>query len=102
MAQPQSYTWLYILQCSDHSYYTGTYRGHDLAVRVSEHNLGKHPRAYTARRRPVKCVWSEQFLNAADAIERERQIKGWSRKKKLALINGDWDNLRDLSKRGKR
>lgn len=94
-------TYVYILQCSDGSYYTGTYRGADIEIRVSEHNLGIYPEAYTASRRPVKLLWSEAFQRAKDAIKLERQIKGWSRKKKEAFMNSDWDILSKLSKRPK-
>ena len=92
--------WLYILECADGSYYTGTYRGHDIQTRVSEHNLAIYPKAYTAKRRPVKCVWAETYINADDAIAMERLVKGWSRRKKEAMIKGDWERLAELSKRG--
>ena len=94
-------TYVYILRCSDGSYYTGTYRGADIETRVSEHKLAVYPNAYTASRRPVKLLWSEAFQRAEDAIKLERQIKGWSRKKKEAFIKGDWDMLSKLSKRTK-
>ena len=92
--------WVYIVRCSDGSYYTGSYRGEDLDVRIGEHNEGVYPKAYTYKRRPVQLVWSELFQRADDAIESERGIKGWSRRKKEALINGDFDILPILSKRG--
>ncbi len=80
--------------------YTGTYRGEDVDTRVSEHNLGVYKNAYTYKRRPVTLVWAEQFQWAVDAIDLERQIKGWSRAKKEALIRGDWDGLQKLARRG--
>lgn len=91
-------TYVYILRCSDGSYYTGTYLGADIATRANEHNLGVYPNAYTATRRPVRLVWSEAFQRAEDAIKLERQIKGWSRKKKEAFISRDWEKLSELSK----
>jgi putative endonuclease len=65
-----------MLQCSDGSYYVGTTRK-DLEARVAEHNAGSFG-GYTARRRPVKLVFSEHFEFIAEAIAVERQIKGWS------------------------
>ncbi len=93
-------TWVYILHCADGRYYTGSYRGDEIETRVSEHNIGYFPKAYTAKRRPVKLVWVESFEWAVDAIDFERQVKGWSRAKKEALIRGDWEALPGLSKRG--
>jgi putative endonuclease len=89
--------WLYILRCADGSYYVGTARGR-LEQRIAEHNSG-HFGGYTARRRPVTLVYSEWFNQITDAIAAERQIKGWSRAKKEALIRGDFEGLRQLAKR---
>jgi putative endonuclease len=88
---------VYILLCADGSYYTGLTRK-DAETRVSEHNLGINA-DYTSRRRPVKLVWSERFERLTEAIAMERQIKGWSRAKKEALIRGDYDALPALSAR---
>jgi putative endonuclease len=90
--------WLYILRCSDGSYYTGTTRHDDLDTRVSQHNLGMFE-GYTAKRRPVALVYSAHFERIVEAIAAERQIKGWSRKKKEALIRGEFEALPGLSKR---
>ena len=92
--------WVYIVKCADGSYYTGSYRGEDLDVRIAEHDDGIYTKSYTYKRRPVTLVWSELFERADDAIESERGIKGWSRRKKEALINGEFDLLPKLSKRG--
>jgi predicted GIY-YIG superfamily endonuclease len=89
---------LYILRCADDSYYVGTTRG-DLERRVAEHNAGAFG-GYTSLRRPVALIFSEHFSAITDAIAAERQIKGWSRAKKEALIAGKFDLLRDLSRRG--
>ena len=91
---------IYILQCSDGSYYTGVTR-RSVEERVSEHALGVMP-GYTLTRRPVKLVFSEHYERIADAIAAERRIKGWSRAKKEAYIRGDFVALVALAKRGAR
>ena len=88
---------VYILECSDGCYYTGSTRT-ALERRVHEHNSGSHG-GYTSSRRPVKLVYSEAFVNVTDAISAERQIKGWRRTKKKALIDGEYSRLKFLSKR---
>jgi putative endonuclease len=90
---------LYMLRCVDGSYYTGTYRGEDIATRVSEHNSTHFADAWTSSRRPVELVFSEVFETITDAIAAERRIKGWSRAKKEAMIAGKWDELPVLAKR---
>jgi putative endonuclease len=90
--------WFYILHCADGSYYVGTSRLDDLESRVSQHNQGLFG-GYTAKHRPVTLVYSAQFERITDAIAYERQVKGWSRAKKEALIRGDFDLLQSLSKR---
>lgn len=89
---------VYMLRCSDGSYYVGSARGSSLDKRLSEHEAGAHP-GYTSRRRPVTLVYAEHFERITDAITAERRIKGWSRAKKEALIRGDWDGVRTLAKR---
>ena len=86
---------VYILRCSDRSYYTG--HTDDLEKRLAAHGRGGIP-GYTLRRRPVGLVFIEEFRSREDAFARERQIKGWSRNKKQALIQGNWDHLRALAK----
>jgi putative endonuclease len=93
--------WLYILRCADGSYYTGTSRADDLDTRVSQHNQGTFG-GYTAKRRPVVLVYAAHFDRIVDAIAAERQIKGWSRAKKEALIRGDFEALPGLSRRHQR
>ena len=91
---------IYILRCADGSYYCGTaWLG--LEQRISEHNSG-HYGDYTATRVPVTLVFSQWFERIFDAIAAERQIKGWSRAKKEALMRGDYDALRALSKRSRK
>ena len=70
----------------------------DLDRRIAEHNAGTYG-GYTARRRPVELVWSCEFQQITDAISAERQIKGWSRAKKEALIQGDEAMLVLLARR---
>jgi len=91
--------WVYILRCSDGSYYTGTTRAREVNTRLSEHELAAFATAYTSHRRPVTLVYAERFEMIVDAIAAERRIKGWSRAKKEAMINGDWSTLQVLSKR---
>jgi putative endonuclease len=85
------------LRCSDGSHYTGTARS-GLEQRIAEHNARTYD-GYTAKRRPVTLAYSDWFDQITDAIAAERQVKGWSRAKKKALIRGDFDQLRELSKR---
>jgi putative endonuclease len=92
--------YLYILLCADESYYTGTTRA-DLEYRVAQHNAGTYG-GYTATRRPVTLVFAQSFDRVTDAIEAERQVKGWSRAKKEALIRGEFERLPELSKRHQR
>jgi putative endonuclease len=88
---------LYIVQCSDGSYYVGTTRT-ELETRIAQHNAGTFG-GYTSTRRPVRLVYSQEFERITDAIEAERKVKGWSRAKKEALIAGRFEDLKALSKR---
>jgi len=88
---------LYIVTCSDGSYYTGTTRT-TLERRLAEHNAGSHG-GYTSLRMPVELVFHQWFERIADAVAAERQVKGWSRAKKEALIVGRHTLLPELSKR---
>ncbi len=91
--------YVYILKCSDDSYYTGSTC--DLDRRFYEHQEGLGQGAYTKSRRPVKLVFAEEFENIIDAATAEKQIKGWRRAKKEALIRGDFDLLIALATRYK-
>tara|TARA_R110000868_G_scaffold14457_5_gene67363 strand:- start:15167 stop:15496 length:330 start_codon:yes stop_codon:yes gene_type:complete len=88
--------YVYIVKCSDGSYYTGITNSIDR--RLYEHNSGERPDSYTYTRRPVVLVWFEAFSDATQAIMIEKKIKGWSRRKKEALISEDWDKLVQYSK----
>ena len=86
---------VYILQCSDGSYYTGI--TNDIERRFYEHSNEFTPNSYTFTRRPLKLVFTEYFQDVNHAIGFEKQVKGWSRKKKEAIIKGNWDKLHGLS-----
>lgn len=76
---------VYMLRCADGSYYVGLTRA-GLDKRIGEHAFGRYRNCYTFQRRPVVLVWSQEFQRLVDAIACERQIKGWRRAKKEALI----------------
>lgn len=86
---------VYILRCADGTYYVGSTS--DLPGRVETHSAGRGPR-FTACRRPIQLAYSEPFDTMTEAREREAQLKRWSRAKKQALIDGDKDELRALSR----
>ncbi|RXP52734.1 GIY-YIG nuclease family protein [Lutibacter sp. HS1-25] len=88
--------YVYIVKCKDKSYYTGV--TNSLERRIQEHNSGKSSTAYTYNKRPVELVWYEEFSNIDEAISIEKQIKGWSRRKKEAIINDNWEKLVEYSK----
>ena len=89
--------WVYILKCSDNSYYTG--HTDNLEKRVHEHFNQEIPSYYTASRLPLKLVYYEAFYSREQALSSERKIKKWSRNKKEALISKNWELLAALSKR---
>jgi putative endonuclease len=85
---------VYILLCSDQTLYTGM--THDPDARLEEHGSGLDPTAYTFRRRPVRLVWIRSFPSRYEALSFEHQVKGWSRRKKEALIHMDWDAIHEI------
>ena len=85
---------VYMLRCSDNSFYIGLTT--DVSRRVAEHETGTIPKAYTHSRRPVQLVWVGEFHTHEEAFAFERQIKGWSRAKKKALIDDDWDIIHQI------
>lgn len=91
--------WVYMLRCADNSYYTG--HTDNLEKRIAEHQAGEIE-GYTHTRRPVKLVFSEEFPSREEALGRERQIKGWSRKKKEAMMQGDWAEVTRLARTAQR
>ncbi len=88
-------SWVYILRCSDDSYYTGVTS--NIEQRLDQHFHGKI--GYTAKRKPFEYLWSEEFANIDDAIAFEKQVKGWSRAKKEALMRGDWAEVQRLARK---
>jgi len=88
---------LYILECGDGSYYVGSTR--DLNTRMEQHVIGAGG-MYTAKRQPVKLVFAQEFEYMHDAYAREKQVQGWSRAKRLALIEGRFGDLPGLSRSG--
>jgi putative endonuclease len=91
---------LYILLCSDGSYYVGCTSG-DLEKRIAEHQAGTF-NGYTAHRRPVSLVFQQSFAAIDEAIAAERQIKEWRRAKKEALIRDDYAALPPLASRARK
>ena len=87
---------VYMLRCRDGHYYVGTTRD-GLERRIAEHNAGTYG-GYTASRRPVELIFSQEFDRVEDAIAAERQLKGWRRAKKEAVARGDFELLKALAK----
>ena len=86
---------MYILKCADDSYYTGSTRY--LELRIEQHQAGEGAK-HTQHRLPVELVYYEEYDRIDHAFYREKQVQGWSRVKKEALINGDHDLLPELAK----
>jgi putative endonuclease len=87
--------WVYILKCADGSYYTG--HTDNLERRVASHQAGEIP-GYTFDKRPVTLVFSQEFPTREEALASEMQIKGWSRRKKEAMMRGDWAEVSRLAR----
>lgn len=87
--------YVYIIECSDGSYYTGI--TNDINKRMDEHEDGLNTNCYTYNRRPIQLIFQEVFNDVIQAISFEKKLKGWSRAKKEALIEGDFDKLQILS-----
>ena len=86
----------YLLRCSDGSFYAG--HTDQLELRIAQHHSGEIP-GYTHQRRPLTLEWTAEFSTREEALAAERQIKGWSRAKKEALIRGDWTAISLLARR---
>lgn len=86
--------WMYILECSNGAYYTGS--TNNLELRMRQHQNGEGAN-FTKKHLPVKLVYCEEFQRVDEAFYREKQVQGWSRKKKQALIGGFVDNLHYLA-----
>ena len=87
---------VYILRCADTSYYTG--HTDNLEKRLAQHHTGAIAGCYTFKRRPLELVFSQDFPTREEALASEQQIKGWSRKKKEAMMRGDWAEVSRLAK----
>ena len=87
--------YVYIIKCADESYYTGF--TNDLERRFNEHANGVNESCYTYNKRPLELVYFNHFTDPDQAIAFEKQIKKWSRKKKQALIEDNWEKLKELS-----
>lgn len=87
--------YVYILKCSDNSYYTGM--TNNIERRLNEHNYGLNKECYTFDKRPIELVFYTEFNDVNQSIAFEKQVKGWSRKKKEAIINNKWEDLKKLS-----
>ncbi|WP_282005206.1 GIY-YIG nuclease family protein [Propioniciclava sinopodophylli] len=88
--------WAYMVKCSDGTFYVGSTT--DLDARMEQHASGRGAR-YTSRRLPVELVWSGEFADAGEAWAVERQLHGWSRAKKQALVDGRFHLLPELASR---
>jgi putative endonuclease len=89
-------SWMYILECADGSYYVGSTK--DIERRLWEHQSGLGAK-YTSRRLPVILVYSEEYERVSDAFTREKQVQGWGRAKREALINDEYEKLPPLAKK---
>jgi predicted GIY-YIG superfamily endonuclease len=88
--------YVYILKCGDDSYYVG--HTDDIEKRIAEHELNTYD-CYTSTRLPVKVMYIQTFATRGEALDSERQLKKWSRKKKDALIEEDWSKVSLLAKK---
>ncbi len=88
--------WAYMLHCSGGRLYIG--QTDNLERRIAQHFSGTIP-GFTRDFPPQRLIWSQEFSIRLEALEAERQIKGWSRAKKLALARGDWPAVSQLAKK---
>jgi predicted GIY-YIG superfamily endonuclease len=89
--------WCYIVECVDGSYYLGSTV--DLEGRIWQHNHSPDGAAYTRSRRPVRLAWAADFDRIDEAFAFEKRVQGWGRRKREALIRGDFGSLPGLSRR---
>ena len=89
------YLYVYILECSDLTYYTGI--TNNIERRMQEHHSGINSKSYTSMRLPMKLVYNEKFTDYNLALAWEKKIKKWSKIKKDALINNNWNQLKIAS-----
>lgn len=91
------YFYVYILKCKDNSYYVG--HTDDIEQRIAQHKSKSYPDCYTKTRLPIEVVFIQQFPTREESIVAEQKIKKWTRNKKEALINNNWDKIKELSKK---
>ena len=91
--------WVYMLKCADDSFYTG--HTDNLEVRLEQHRTGAIVSCYTFKRRPLELAYQQAFGSREEALAAEQQIKGWSRAKKVALVNQDWAEISRLARTNK-
>ncbi|PLX09510.1 MAG: hypothetical protein C0596_02975 [Marinilabiliales bacterium] len=89
-----SKSYMYILECNDGTFYTGS--TNDLTVRITQHKNGEGAN-YTKKRLPISLVYYEEYDRIDFAFDREKQVQGWSRNKKIALIKGEIEKLPKLA-----
>ena len=87
--------YMYILRCADDSYYTGS--TNDIELRIQQHQNGEGAN-HTKKRLPVELIYYEEYDRIDNAFYREKQVQGWSRQKKEALVNGETYMLPELSR----
>ena len=95
--QSRRMAWTYMLRCADGSYYVGSTRS-NLDFRIWQHSTGQGSK-HTSSRLPVELVFAEQYSRVTDAYTREKQLQGWSRKKREALIVQRYEDLPVLSRK---
>ena len=88
--------YIYILKCQDNSYYTG--HTENLELRISQHQTGFYD-GYTSTRLPVQLIYAEAFSSRIEALEAERKIKTWNKKKKETLAFQGWEGIISLRKK---
>ena len=89
--------WTYMLECNNGKIYVG--HTDNLELRLAEHEQGLRPWCFTYKLRPLRYLWSYEFNERSEAKEFEEQLKGWSRKKKWALIDGGIEAVAKLNKK---
>ena len=89
--------YVYILKCAENTYYTGFTS--NLENRIEQHQQGKYKDSYTFKRKPIELVFYWEFSSVEMAIETEKQLKKWSKAKKEALIDGEFEKLPNLAKK---
>jgi predicted GIY-YIG superfamily endonuclease len=91
----QNHFYLYILRCKNGAYYVG--HTDDMQKRILEHHLGLMSNCYTKNLRPVELIFVQLFGTRDEAFSAERQIKGWSRKKKEAFMANNWNEIKNIN-----